>query len=49
MKKALIVYGGWAGHDPDGVAKVFSDILKSEAFEITLSDTLDVFHGDLSV
>lgn len=48
MKKALIVSGGWAGHDPEGVSKVFSDILKSEGFEITLSDTLDVFYGDLS-
>ena len=49
MKKALIVYGGWEGHDPEGVAKVFSDILKSENFEVTLSDTLDAFGGDLSV
>ena len=48
MKKALIVYGGWDGHDPDGIAKTFSDILKAEGFEITLSDTLDAFSGDLS-
>ncbi|MBQ8356654.1 MAG: ThuA domain-containing protein [Clostridia bacterium] len=49
MKKALIVYGGWQGHDPDGVATVFEEILKSENFEVTVSDTLDSFLGDLTV
>ena len=27
-KKALIVYGGWEGHDPCGVARVFAEILE---------------------
>lgn len=49
MKKALIVYGGWDGHDPKGVAAVFADILKAEKFDVTLSDTLDAFRGDLHV
>ena len=48
MRKALIVYGGWKGHDPDGVAEVFADILRGENFEVTLSDTLDSFAEDLS-
>ncbi len=49
MKKALIVYGGWEGHDPVGVADVFAAILKEENFEVTLSDTLDSFLTDLSI
>lgn len=48
MKKALIVYGGWDGHDPEGVANVFADILKEEQFEVVLSDTLDSFLTDLT-
>ena len=47
-KKALIVYGGWEGHDPCGVASVFAEILKKENFEVTTSDTLDVFLTDLT-
>ena len=49
MKKALIVYGGWKGHDPEGVSALFTDILKEEGFEVTLSDTLDAFLEDLTV
>ena len=46
MKKALIVYGGWAGHDPEGVAAVFDGILKGENFETVLSQSLDSFKDD---
>ena len=49
MKKALIVYGGWDGHDPEGVANVFKDILEQEDFSVELSDTLDSFMEDLTV
>lgn len=43
MKKALIVWGGWDGHQPDLVADIFAGILQEESFEITVSDTLDAF------
>lgn len=43
MKKALIVYGGWEGHQPDLVADLFSEILMEEGFEVDLRDTLDAF------
>ena len=49
MKKALIVYGGQDGHDPEGVANVFADILREENFEVVLSNTLDTFLLDLTV
>lgn len=42
-KKALIVYGGWEGHDPDKVAAAYKDILEDENFEVEVSDTLDAF------
>lgn len=45
MKKALIVWGGWEGHEPKKVAAVFERILKEEGFSVELSDTLEVF-GD---
>ncbi|WP_304942644.1 ThuA domain-containing protein [Vallitalea guaymasensis] len=42
MKKALIIYGGWEGHDPDGVAKVFENTLIDCNFEVEVFDTLDI-------
>ena len=47
-KKALIVYGGWEGHDPCGVANVFAEILEKENFAVTKSDSLDAFLTDLT-
>jgi len=41
MRRALIVWGGWDGHEPKQVAAHFADILKSEGFEVEVSDTLD--------
>jgi len=41
MKKALIVQGGWDGHEPVQVSEVFAGILKSEGFDAEISDTLD--------
>ena len=42
-KKALIVRGGWDGHQPVQVAEVFHEILVDENFEVEVSDTLDSF------
>jgi type 1 glutamine amidotransferase len=41
MKKALIVQGGWDGHQPKEVAEIFAGILGEENFEVEVSDTLD--------
>lgn len=40
MKKALIVWGGWDGHEPKQVAEHFADILRSESFEVEVSSSL---------
>ncbi len=41
--KALIVYGGWEGHEPKQVAKIFADVLEKRSFEVELSNTLDSY------
>lgn len=41
MKKALIVWGGWLGHEPQEVAAIFKEVLEAEGFEVEVSDTLD--------
>lgn len=42
-RKALIVWGGWDGHEPDKIANLFEEILKGEGFEVELSNSLDSF------
>lgn len=44
MKSALIVYGGWDGHEPKQVSEIFARILKEEGFLVEVSDTLDSFN-----
>ena len=41
MKSALIVQGGWQGHEPAQVAEILAAALRDEQFEVTISDTLD--------
>ncbi|MUT68657.1 ThuA domain-containing protein [Paenibacillus sp. NEAU-GSW1] len=43
MKKALIVWGGWDGHQPKEVAGLFEEVLVKEGFEVEVSDTLEAF------
>jgi type 1 glutamine amidotransferase len=43
MKKALIVWGGWTGHQPREVGELFARVLRADGFEVELSDTLDAF------
>jgi len=42
-RKALIVWGGWEGHEPEKVANLFEAILKAEGFSVEVSTTLDSF------
>lgn len=41
--KALIVYGGWDGHEPEEVSKIFEKALKGKGVDVERSDTLDSF------
>ena len=42
-QKALIVWGGWDGHEPKLVAGRFENVLRNEGFEVEVSDSLDSF------
>jgi len=42
-KKALIVQGGWDGHEPEQVANIYKELLLSEGFEVEISDSLDAY------
>jgi hypothetical protein len=41
--KALVVYGGWDGHEPKQCADIFAPWLEEEGFEVTVSDSLDAY------
>ena len=43
MKKALIVWGGWEGHEPKQCTDIFAPLLRARDYEVTLSDTLDIY------
>jgi len=45
-RKALIVWGGWDGHQPKQVGELFARVLKEDGFEVELSDTLDAFKDE---
>jgi type 1 glutamine amidotransferase len=42
-RKALFVYGGWKGHAPEKYRDMIVPWLKSEGFEVTVSDTLEPY------
>ena len=43
MAKALIVWGGWNGHEPEQVAEIFEEELKQRGFEVEMANTLDAY------
>jgi type 1 glutamine amidotransferase len=43
MKRALIVWGGWEGHEPKQCAEIFAPWLQSQGYEVTVSNTLDTY------
>jgi type 1 glutamine amidotransferase len=43
MKSALIVWGGWEGHEPEKGAAIFTSFLQSQEYEVEVSTTLDSY------
>lgn len=43
MNRALIVQGGWEGHDPQGMADLLGNQLRTHGFDVVTSDTLAAF------
>ena len=42
-KRALIVYGGWPGHEPKETSALIAGDLTDAGFQVEVSDTLDSF------
>ncbi|WP_084245757.1 ThuA domain-containing protein [Planomicrobium okeanokoites] len=42
-KKALIVQGGWDGHEPEQVAEIYKELLVAENFDVEIANTLDAY------
>lgn len=43
MKSALIVWGGWDGHEPELGAQLFAELLRAADYDVEVSDTLDAY------
>ncbi len=42
-RKAMIVWGGWAGHDPDLCASIIRGWLRNEGFDVRVETKTEVF------
>ncbi|MDA0740230.1 MAG: ThuA domain-containing protein [Nitrospirae bacterium] len=42
-KKALMVWGGWAGHEPKECVDVFAPILRADGFDVDVRDSMDIY------
>lgn len=42
-KKALMVWGGWEGHEPKQCVDVFAPFLRAQGYDLEISNTLDSY------
>ena len=40
MKKVFITWGGWDGHEPEQCAKIMTEVMQADGFDVTLTDSL---------
>jgi uncharacterized protein len=43
MKKALITWGGWSGHEPQKCAELYAPLMRERGYDVEISDTLDIY------
>ncbi len=43
MKRALVNWGGWGGHEPEACATLFASLLRDHDFEVDVVSDLDVY------
>lgn len=43
MKSALMVWGGWDGHEPKQCVEMVAPVLEAEGFKVEISDTMDSY------
>lgn len=42
-KRALIVWGGWEGHEPEAVTNIFAGVLRDNGYDVDVEHTREVF------
>ena len=42
-KRALMVWGGWPGHEPKQCVDIFAPLLEEDGFEVEVRDSMDVY------
>ncbi len=43
MKRAIMVWGGWEGHEPKKCVDIFAPFLESKGYKVEVFDKLDVY------
>jgi type 1 glutamine amidotransferase len=43
MSSALMVWGGWEGHEPEKCTQIFAPLLRAHGYDVEISDTLDAY------
>jgi type 1 glutamine amidotransferase len=43
VKKALFVWGGWSGHEPEQCVRIFAPFMESQGYTVEIADNLDVY------
>lgn len=43
MRRALMVWGGWDGHQPEATTALFATFLRSQGFDVVVSPTADAY------
>ncbi|WP_207476323.1 ThuA domain-containing protein [Arenibaculum pallidiluteum] len=43
MREALIVWGGWSGHEPEQGARIVAGMLEQEGFKVYVENTTEAF------
>ena len=43
MKKAIIVRGGWQGHEPEPCAGIVAELLRGDGFAVDVTGDLGIF------
>ena len=46
MKKALIVYGGWPGHEPEKCTQILTEMLEPDGFKVRAEYQTSAFAED---
>jgi type 1 glutamine amidotransferase len=45
-KRALLVWGGWEGHEPKKCTDIFADLLRKHGFDVEITNDLNVYRDD---